>query len=197
MSFVTLGGDGATRPTFFELVAAERLMPSLKAAISYSISVLAQHRPWLHRILDYEDECFALVCAALDKQSLAHGSATFAESLYGLRRATRSQRLAIGPSQDRLSARKQQSTVLTTVGLCYLSAKLHTLFQRHRTHVDTELGLTIVRRNAAQPSSQVYPDLEHLLHMQWTGTVGTCTKRFADLARMLYISCIKIFVQGG
>lgn len=116
-------------------------MPSLKAAISYSISVrlwtlhslyswhwlqrcylimtplqvLAQHRPWLHRILDYEDECFALVCAALDKQSLAHGSATFAESLYGLRRATRSQRLAIGPSQDRLSARKQQSTVLTTV----------------------------------------------------------------------------------
>ena len=39
MSFVALGGDGATRPTFFELVAAERLMPSLKAATVYSLSV--------------------------------------------------------------------------------------------------------------------------------------------------------------
>ena len=41
MSFVTVGGDGSTRPTFFELVAAERLMPSLKAAATYSLSVRA------------------------------------------------------------------------------------------------------------------------------------------------------------
>lgn len=40
MSFVSLGGDGS-RPTFFELVAAERLMPSLKAATVYSLSVYA------------------------------------------------------------------------------------------------------------------------------------------------------------
>ncbi len=36
MSFM-LGGTEAPRPTFFELVAAERLMPSLKAAASYSL----------------------------------------------------------------------------------------------------------------------------------------------------------------
>ena len=45
MSFVALGGDGSTRPTFFELVAAERLMPSLKAATIYSLSVSAQCTP--------------------------------------------------------------------------------------------------------------------------------------------------------
>lgn len=39
MSFVALGGTEAARPTFFELVAAERLMPSLKAATIYSLSV--------------------------------------------------------------------------------------------------------------------------------------------------------------
>lgn len=39
MSFVSLGGTEAARPTFFELVAAERLMPSLKAAAVYSLSV--------------------------------------------------------------------------------------------------------------------------------------------------------------
>lgn len=39
MSFLLLGGDGSSRPTFFEVVAAERLMPSLKAAVVYSLSV--------------------------------------------------------------------------------------------------------------------------------------------------------------
>lgn len=39
MSFVSLGGDGSTKPTFFELIAAEKLMPSLKAATVYSLSV--------------------------------------------------------------------------------------------------------------------------------------------------------------
>ena len=38
MSFVSLG-DGSTRPTFFEMVAADRLMASLKAATIYSLSV--------------------------------------------------------------------------------------------------------------------------------------------------------------
>ena len=36
MSFVGLGGDASQRPTFFEMVAAERLGPSLKAAVVYS-----------------------------------------------------------------------------------------------------------------------------------------------------------------
>ena len=39
MSFVSLGGDGSTRPTVFEMVAADRLMASLKAATMYSLSV--------------------------------------------------------------------------------------------------------------------------------------------------------------
>ena len=60
MSFVSLGGDGL-RPTFFELVAADRLMPSLKAAVVYSLSVYAQRRPALHRLLDREDELLFLL----------------------------------------------------------------------------------------------------------------------------------------
>lgn len=39
MSFLTVGGDGSQRPTFFELIAADRLMPTLKAAIVFSLSV--------------------------------------------------------------------------------------------------------------------------------------------------------------
>ncbi len=54
MSFVALGGDGATRPTFFELVAAERLMPSLKAATVYSLSVSGAYAA-LHVCFLFED----------------------------------------------------------------------------------------------------------------------------------------------
>lgn len=39
MSFVSLGGGQGVRPTFFELIAADRLMPSLKSAAIYSLSV--------------------------------------------------------------------------------------------------------------------------------------------------------------
>lgn len=39
MSFVSLGDNASTRPTFFEISAADSLMPSLKAATIYSLSV--------------------------------------------------------------------------------------------------------------------------------------------------------------
>lgn len=44
MSFVSVGGDETSRPTYFEVVAAERLVPSLKAAVVYALSVRAC--PW-------------------------------------------------------------------------------------------------------------------------------------------------------
>ena len=39
MAFVALSSAAGGRPTFFEMVAAERLMPSLKSAAAYSLSV--------------------------------------------------------------------------------------------------------------------------------------------------------------
>ena len=51
MSFVSLGGDGALRPTFFELVAADRLLAGLKSAISYSLGVWAIQQTPLRLLL--------------------------------------------------------------------------------------------------------------------------------------------------
>lgn len=44
MSFVAIGGDAGSRPTFFEVYAADRLVPSLRAAVVYSLSVRAGQR---------------------------------------------------------------------------------------------------------------------------------------------------------
>lgn len=39
MAFLQLGGEGGGKPTFFEVYAADKLVPSLKAALIYSLSV--------------------------------------------------------------------------------------------------------------------------------------------------------------
>uniref|UniRef100_A0A2P2JYK7 Peroxisome biogenesis protein 12 n=1 Tax=Rhizophora mucronata TaxID=61149 RepID=A0A2P2JYK7_RHIMU len=64
-----VGGQG-TRPTFFEMAAAQQLPASLRAALTYSIGVLALRRPFLHKVLDYEDEFFALLMLVLETHSL-------------------------------------------------------------------------------------------------------------------------------
>lgn len=51
------------------------------------LQVLSQQRPWVYRLLAYEDELFAAAALILDHGSLASAGGTFSESLYGLRRA--------------------------------------------------------------------------------------------------------------
>ena len=77
----------------------------------WNVQVFAQRRPVLHRILDWEDEFFALVTAFLDRQSLANSSATFADTLYGLRRTP------YAPSEPSrsLTPRQQNATLIFLV----------------------------------------------------------------------------------
>ena len=112
MSFVALGGDAGVRPTFFELVAAEKLMPSLKAAVLYSLSVYAQRRPALHHLLDREDELFFLLSMALDRQALAANGGSFAEGLYGLRRAPASGSSGGSSRQPLTDSQRSMSLIL-------------------------------------------------------------------------------------
>lgn len=50
------------------------------------VQVAGQTRRWALQLLNYEDEVFALVSLLLERHSLATLHATFAESLYGLKR---------------------------------------------------------------------------------------------------------------
>ncbi|KAK9868707.1 hypothetical protein WJX84_006575 [Apatococcus fuscideae] len=144
MSFVSLG-DGSTRPTFFELVAAERLLPSLKSAVLYSLRVFVQQRPSLYALLRRGDEAFALVNLLLDRSSLYNSSATFAETLYGLRRV---QQDTPGQSSSKpadLSRASQRRTLILQVALPYLFCKCNALFSHHRPQIEAPLGLTARR----------------------------------------------------
>lgn len=110
MAFVYLGGNESTKPTYFEVVAADKLVPSLKAAVVYTLAVslspewafpfspllsvelslllqvLSQRHSWVQRLVEYDDEMFAAISMLLEWHSLSTSDATFAEGLYGLTR---------------------------------------------------------------------------------------------------------------
>lgn len=102
MSFTGVGSH-ADVPTFFELIAADRLVTTLQDAISYGLSVYGQRSDLCRRLLEREDEVFFLVRLMLERVSLRTHGASFAEAVYGLRRVPVGESLLLSPSQKRLS----------------------------------------------------------------------------------------------
>ncbi|GBG91099.1 hypothetical protein CBR_g51833 [Chara braunii] len=77
---------GGSRPTFFEMVAADQLPVSIKHGLFYALEVFAPRHPFLYRLLDYRNEAFALLMLLFEGQCLHTHNASFSENLYGLRR---------------------------------------------------------------------------------------------------------------
>jgi hypothetical protein len=84
------------------------------------LKVFSQRYPWLHRILNHEDELFAWVLLLLNLESITNSSATFSEALYGLRRVSASTPLAEQPSirgasRHQLTPAQKWSSLITSV----------------------------------------------------------------------------------
>ncbi|KAL0551932.1 hypothetical protein IC582_011025 [Cucumis melo] len=135
-----VGGQG-TRPTFFEMAAAQQLPASLRAALTYSIGVLALRRPFFHKVLDYEDEFFSLLMLVLETHSLRTTDASFSESLYGLRRRAvnvqvkkEDARSVSGDGIQHRGLEKHQKvlSVAFLVVLPYFKSKLHSIYNKER-----------------------------------------------------------------
>ncbi|KAK9919435.1 hypothetical protein M0R45_028027 [Rubus argutus] len=135
-----VGGQG-TRPTFFEMAAAHQLPASLRAALTYSVGVLALRRPFLHRVLDYEDEFFAFLMLILETHSLRTTDASFSESLYGLRRRAvkikvKKDDAGVNPGDEFLHSglekRQKVLSVVFLVVLPYFKSKLHSIYNKER-----------------------------------------------------------------
>jgi len=81
----------STRPTFFELVAADKLSDALRDAFAYALGTLANVNASrvANVALDYGDEIFALLSFVAETKALSSGDGGVAESVYGLQRAPR------------------------------------------------------------------------------------------------------------
>ena len=91
MSFTTSQYIAYNRPSFFEVMAHDRMIPSLKFATKYILTVFAQRNPtsalWI-RFLNHHEELFAVVQAFFENHFLKHYNASFSEYLYGLKRTS-------------------------------------------------------------------------------------------------------------
>lgn len=135
-----VGGQGS-RPTFFEMAATQQLPASLRAALMYSIGVMAQRRPVLHKVLDHNDEFFALLMLVLEAHSLQTRDASFSESLYGLRRRPveiiqqrQEANSANGDEFKSSGLRRHQRalSIIFLVVLPYFKSKLESLYKAQR-----------------------------------------------------------------
>ncbi|GAX80892.1 hypothetical protein CEUSTIGMA_g8327.t1 [Chlamydomonas eustigma] len=145
MSFVNLGGDEKTKPTYFEIIAADQLVPSLKSAVIYTLSVFSQRYAWLHRLLQYEDEVLALLMFIVDWHSLSVSDATFAEALYGLKRQHKDD------TKPRLTNKQRMQSATLQVLIPYTHSKAVRLYQLHADQ--GILGLALSSASAADTNS--------------------------------------------
>lgn len=74
-----------------------------------------QQRPSLYALLRRGDEVFAVVNLLLDKSSLSNSNATFAETLYGLRRVQQESSGVRSSNQSALSPKSQHRTLVMQV----------------------------------------------------------------------------------
>jgi len=78
--------NDAARPSFFEMIAQQEMMPTLKPAIRYVLETLSLRHPRLERITRFTDEIFAGLLFLLESHHLKHYDGSFSESFYGLKR---------------------------------------------------------------------------------------------------------------
>lgn len=74
--------------TSMTVLALDRLIPSLRHAFHYAVTVAAQRHPsaWLLAVHRFRDEVYLLLSVALETHSLCRHGASFGEHVYGLRR---------------------------------------------------------------------------------------------------------------
>ena len=78
--------SGMSRPSFFEMAAADRLVQGLKPALDHILITISRHVPRFAGLADWGDELFYPMCFLLDRHYLNAHSATFAENFYCLKR---------------------------------------------------------------------------------------------------------------
>ena len=125
-------GASFDQPSFFEVAAQERILPSLFSAFEHAITVMASRHTRLLPIHKYRDEVFYALVLLIQRQSLAMSNGSLSESIFGLKRF----HLPSGSLPDR---QRQLSLVFLAL-LPYLERKLERLCAPEIADGDEENG---------------------------------------------------------
>ncbi|KAJ1951151.1 ubiquitin-protein ligase peroxin 12, partial [Dispira parvispora] len=82
------GATEASTPSLFELLAQEKMQDMFKPTLRYTLVTYARRYPrYLLRLVNYQDELFALIMAWVESHYLSRFNSSFTENIYGLKRA--------------------------------------------------------------------------------------------------------------
>jgi hypothetical protein len=128
MSFIAsqyqaLGGGG--RPSFFEVIAQDRMIPGLKLASRYILSIFAQRYFGVLRVLKFHDELFLGLQLIVENHFLENYDATFSEHLYGLMRVHVDDKHKI----HKLTPQQKRISLLLSTIVPYVKNRLDVLYQ--------------------------------------------------------------------
>lgn len=177
-------GSSLTRdsPTFFEMLAAERLMNTLQDAISYGLSVYGQRSDVCRRLLENEDDLFFLIRVILESHALRSYNASFAEHVYGLRRvpcgypSSSPSSSSVGGEKgvSLLTTRQKNMSVILMTLAPFLRAKLMKMYTRY---------------TASRSSSTSTPSEQHP-RVSWKNVVDAVSRKRQSSNTTRMMQCI-------
>mmetsp|Transcript_20549 Transcript_20549/g.39638 ORF Transcript_20549/g.39638 Transcript_20549/m.39638 type:complete len:362 (-) Transcript_20549:232-1317(-) len=175
-----------SRPSFFEVSAAERLTEGLRPALQHILATLSNHVPPLAMLAQRGDEVFYLMCFLLDRHYLKTHNASFAENFYCLKRV----KILPDDTKAPLDDRDRLGAVVCLSGVPYLRSKLEAYYTETNLNFqafphDDGSWMTFFRKSfvSLYPyAALMYEGLEYLHAIQYV--MGT-TQHFSPLTLLL------------
>eukprot|EP01112_Ceratiomyxa_fruticulosa_P010003 TRINITY_DN2625_c0_g3_i1.p1 TRINITY_DN2625_c0_g3~~TRINITY_DN2625_c0_g3_i1.p1 ORF type:complete len:417 (-),score=92.57 TRINITY_DN2625_c0_g3_i1:115-1266(-) len=172
-----------TRPSFFEMMAQQQMMPTFKPALKYVFSVLSQRHPVFNWFVKRSDEIFNGTLLVIEQHYLNHYDASFAENFYGMKRMRAQDPNTIATAEMLEKSQKMQRydkllSLLLLVVVPYLKHKLDKLYKRYSNPLNS-LGFIAV--------SEGPPDIDFSQDRNTSETNAntTNTQRFLALKKLL------------
>lgn len=116
--------DLSSRPSFFEVYAAQHLSEALRPAVRFVLDVLSVRNPRLLRAAAWSDEIFTAALLALESSHLRSHFALISESFYSLRRSAHGSFVTSNISEDSPSWAQVFRSIFFAVLLPHIKVKL-------------------------------------------------------------------------
>jgi peroxin-12 len=145
------------RPSYFELIASDRLLYSLKPAFKFALSRIATYSPLFDRITRYDEEFFHALLLLIENHYLRQFSSTFSENFYGLVRVSinqpnkpksKTQLFATprSPAFSYLSRSQRYKALAVLVLVPYVKSRLDRVYSEWRAERAEEEELHLITR---------------------------------------------------
>eukprot|EP01117_Protostelium_nocturnum_P013393 TRINITY_DN4991_c0_g1_i1.p1 TRINITY_DN4991_c0_g1~~TRINITY_DN4991_c0_g1_i1.p1 ORF type:complete len:373 (+),score=86.58 TRINITY_DN4991_c0_g1_i1:137-1255(+) len=132
MFLASFNSGDASRPSFFEMIAQQEMMPTLKPALRYAFNTLSVRHPRLDFFSRHIDEIFSVLLLLLENHHLRHYDASFSENFYGLKRVKVNLPLdksKSGTTFSPIDAKNRYWALFFLVGLPYLKGKADQIYK--------------------------------------------------------------------